>query len=40
MIKSHKSLIGISGEVITEDTRAENYSEMIQDMKPQIQEAQ
>lgn len=38
--RPNKRLIGISGEVIFEDIRAENYLELIQDMKPQIQEAQ
>lgn len=36
----NKSLTGISGETIFEDIRPENYSELIQDMKPWIQEAQ
>lgn len=38
--RPNKRLIRISGEVIFEDIRAENYLELIQDMKPQIQEAQ
>ena len=38
--ESNKSLIEISGEAIFEDIRPENYSELIQDMKPHIQEAQ
>ena len=36
---SNKSLSGIS-EVTFEHTRSENYSELIQDMKLHIQEAQ
>lgn len=36
----NKSLIVISGEAIFEDIWAENYSELIQDVKPQTQEAQ
>ena len=36
----NKSLIGISGEAIFEDIRPEDYSELIQDMQPWIQEAQ
>lgn len=36
----NESLIGIFGEAIVEDIKADNYSKMIQDMKPQIQETQ